>query len=137
MQGARPFLENPVPIDHLELTWRAGADAWTLTLDADAPPRLERHAPGDPDSETPAPPDRSARPTRPAARNPRRGQAWSAEDEEHLKSAFADGISLTAVAASLGRSEGALRARLVRLGLMDESEAGLRFPVAPASGPRE
>ena len=66
---------------------------------------------------------------RPAVTN--RGKPWDPADEQHLADAFANGEEPTAIARTLGRSRGAVVARLVRLGLMEEAGAGLRYPPKP------
>lgn len=53
-----------------------------------------------------------------------RGQRWTSEQDEMLKSMFSDGILVSEITQKLQRTEGAIRARLVRLGLInDRSEA--------------
>lgn len=53
-----------------------------------------------------------------------RGQPWTAEQDKMLKNMFNDGILVAEIAQKLQRTEGAIRARLVRLGLIsDRNEA--------------
>ncbi len=47
------------------------------------------------------------------------GRSWSAEEQARLAARFAEDADLRALAAELGRTPGAVRARLRRLGLMD------------------
>jgi len=63
-----------------------------------------------------------------------RGRAWLPEEEERLRAAWTAGDDATEIARAIGRSRGAVMARLVRMGLVDEAEAGLRYP---ASATRE
>ncbi|MDR3588505.1 MAG: hypothetical protein P4N41_02460 [Negativicutes bacterium] len=46
------------------------------------------------------------------------GAAWTAEQEEELKTAFADGVPVKEIAAQSGRSRGAITSRLKKLGLL-------------------
>src|SRR2546429_600457 len=63
--------------------------------------------------ERPAPSERSARR---ASLPPSVGKAWTAEEEAAMASAFDGGRSLEELAAAQGRTRGAVRSRLVRLG---------------------
>jgi hypothetical protein len=94
-------------IMELSIRWRDGSGVWRLRL-GDGKPRLTPDA-GDKEG--------------------RRGSAWSEEEEEAIRASFAAGDSVPDLAERLGRSAGAVRARLVRLGLLSEEEAGLRYPV--------
>lgn len=49
---------------------------------------------------------------------PQAGKSWSAEEDAHLREAFAAGSTVPALAESHARSRGAIRSRLMRLGLM-------------------
>jgi hypothetical protein len=52
------------------------------------------------------------------------GRSWSVEEDQRLLAAFDDGASLQTIGATHHRSEGAIAARLVRLGRISErSEA--------------
>ena len=67
----------------------------------------------------------------PAARPgpPNRGRAWSAEEDARLLARFdADG-EVAALARELGRTRGAVRARLAKHGRLPAE--GLRWPVTP------
>ncbi len=65
-----------------------------------------------------------------ARRGARAGQPWSVEDEARLAASHASGKSPKECARLLERTPGAVKARLVKLGLLDASEAaGLRYPV--------
>ena len=58
------------------------------------------------------------------------GKAWQVEDEARLAAGHAAGKSTAELGKDLQRSRGAVTARLVRLGLVDESEVGpLRYAV--------
>jgi hypothetical protein len=59
----------------------------------------------------------------------RKGKAWSDGEEEELRRAFVADEPSRDIARRLGRSHGAVVARLVRMGLLDEALAGLRYPV--------
>lgn len=63
-----------------------------------------------------------------------RGKPWTAEEEERAHAAWSAGDDAADIARALGRSRGAVMARLVRLGLVDEAEAGLRYPTQGAGG---
>lgn len=69
----------------------------------------------------------------PASRAPRgrRGLPWTQEEEVRAATAYHAGDDVHEIAVSLDRSRGAVLARLVQLGLVDESEAALRFPPKP------
>lgn len=49
----------------------------------------------------------------------RQGKGWSAEEDARLAEGFRRGGALAVLAAAHGRSEGAVRSRLVRLGLLE------------------
>ncbi len=112
-------------IEMLEVSWRVGAERYSFVLTPDGTPHLI--GPGLSEaSETPTP----AHPD-PAVRGPaRRGKAWTYDEEAQLREGFTRGEPPAALATALGRTSGSVRARLVRLGLLDETEAGLRYPVA-------
>ena len=71
-------------------------------------------------------------PARRAGGPTNRGQPWAAAMEERMATAFGAGDDPQEIALALGRTRGAVLARLVRLGLMDEATAGLRYPARPA-----
>jgi DNA helicase-2/ATP-dependent DNA helicase PcrA len=52
---------------------------------------------------------------------PRHGQAWSPEEDERLRSSFLQAVSIPAMAAAHQRKKGAIRSRLVKLGLIDDA----------------
>jgi hypothetical protein len=64
----------------------------------------------------------------PTARSwpPNAGRSWSVEDDEALATAFDQGTTVSALAAQLGRTRGAINARLVKLGKI-EPPPGLRL----------
>jgi hypothetical protein len=64
----------------------------------------------------------------------RRGRPWSEEEEGALRDGFGRGESPEALAKGTGRTAGAVRARLVKLGLLDAAEAGLRYPLTGRAG---
>ncbi len=68
--------------------------------------------------------------TRPVAAvvHPNRGRAWSADDEARCAAAWTAGDDPREIGLAVGRTRAAVLARLVRLGLLDEAAAGLRFP---------
>lgn len=57
---------------------------------------------------------------------PNAGRPWSTEDDEALASAFDAGATVAALATQLGRTRGAINARLVKLGKI-EPPPGLRL----------
>lgn len=81
-------------------------------------------------------------PAAPPAETPqqaRTGRAWTAAMDAHLAARWTAGETLARLAASLGRSAGAIAARLVRLGLV-ESRQHARLLAdgsvgAPGNGP--
>ena len=73
-----------------------------------------------------------ANPPRPGPTN--RGKPWTADEEARAHAAWAAGDDAADIGRALGRSRGAVMARLVRLGLVDEAEAGLRYPAQGAGG---
>ena len=50
------------------------------------------------------------------------GKAWESEEEKLVAEAFDDGMSIAAIARNHGRTAGAIRARLIRLGKLQEDE---------------
>lgn len=106
-----------------ELRWSANGQSWRLTVDPSGTPVLTDSA----GVEIPPSPPAPARPG-PA----RRGQAWTEEDEAVVRDGFAANESAAVLGERLGRSRGAVLARMVRLGLVPPEEAGLRYPVAPS-----
>ncbi len=64
-----------------------------------------------------------------------RGKPWDPATDERLAADFGGGRELADIAADLGRTRGAVLSRLVRLGLVDEATAGLRYPARPAATP--
>ena len=86
---------------------------------------------------------RRARDPRPVDPNkPKAGAAWSPEEEQRLRDAFAAHKPIPEIAADHGRTPGAITARLVKLGLIEDNATnragqGNRPPVAatPAGRP--
>jgi hypothetical protein len=111
-------------IELLEVSWRVGADRFSFVLTPDGTPHLT--GPGVRELTEAAEPTARPAPTGPA----RRGKAWSDDEEAQLRARFTQGGTPGAIATALGRTSGSVRARLVRLGLLDEEAAGLRYPVA-------
>lgn len=62
-----------------------------------------------------------------------RGKPWDPATDERLVTAFGLGREVAEIATELGRTRGAVLSRLVRLGLVDEAAAGLRYPPRPAA----
>jgi hypothetical protein len=56
-----------------------------------------------------------------AVLHPRQGKAWSVDEDRRLYGGFVGGQSTTALASVHERSAGGIRARLVRLGVIDEN----------------
>ena len=100
----------------LTISWRSDAGLHTLRFDANGvhtEPTIHSAGPA-------APAD--------ARRGPaRRGKVWSADEEATLPAGFAAGRRATELAAAVGRSAGAVNARLVAMGLLDAEAAGLRI----------
>jgi hypothetical protein len=97
-----------------------GVEAWVAVRTA-----LDLLLPSSP-SATPAA-AASAPPRGPSARLPNRGKAWAPEDDAGLLARFDAGELVPELALSLGRSRGAVRARLVKHGRLDAE--GLRFKI--------
>lgn len=53
-------------------------------------------------------------------KHPNAYKSWSAEQDEELKQFFASGVPLEQLAETFGRKEGAVRMRLVKLGMLEE-----------------
>ena len=104
-------------IEDLEISWRIGDRHFTIQLDPDGSPSVA----GAPLQET----------ERRLSRNGRRGQLWTEEEEGRVRAAHAAGVEAGELAQQLGRSPGAVRARLVWLGLVDPETETLRYPVRP------
>ena len=107
-----------------EIRWRGDAGPATLTIDAAGSARLYGPSGSDP----------GAAAASKEATSPRagfgKGRRWTEVEEADLTRDYGDGVSVAGLARAHGRSEGAIRSRLVRLGLLEEAVAGLRFPVA-------
>lgn len=115
-------------IELLEVSWRVGADRFSFVLTPDGTPHLS--GPGVAELLEPAEPSDAPARTAPARTGPaRRGKAWSEAEEAQLRERFTHGDAPADIGAALGRTSGAVRARLVRMGLLDEEAAGLRYPV--------
>lgn len=118
---------SEVSVDMLEVTWRIGADRFSFVLTPDGTPHLSG----------PGLRQLAEQPTGPATRTgpARRGKAWSEEEEAQLRERFTRGDTAGDIGAQLGRTSGSVRARLVRMGLLDEEAAGLRYPVPRSPTP--
>ena len=66
---------------------------------------------------------REKSPRRVDPNRPKAGGAWSPEEEQQLRDAFAVNKPIPEIAAAHGRTTGAITARLVKLGLLDPSAA--------------
>ena len=109
-------------IEELELNWRVGAHRYSLVLGPDGLPHFSGPVSGGGGEPTPLAPDAPERPAR-AAR---------------LRDRFDRGETPSTLARAIGRSAGAVRARLVRMDLLAEADAKLRYPVArPEEGGEE
>lgn len=67
---------------------------------------------------------RPARPKDPE--RPRAGSPWTEAEEQQMRDAFDAESSIPAIASNLGRTAGAVTARLAKLGLID-SDTGVRL----------
>lgn len=116
--------------DVFEVHWRVGGRAFSLVIAPDGTPQLGGEvSAGAPASPPPVPPPvLPPVPTGPA----NRGRAWTEEDEARIRAGHEAGEGTEVLAAAVGRSRGAVLARLVKLGLVDPAEADLRYPVTPA-----
>lgn len=63
-----------------------------------------------------------SRPARRADLPLQAGKAWNAEEDAHLREGFAAGSTAAELAEAHARSVGAIRSRLVRLGLISERD---------------
>jgi hypothetical protein len=105
-------------------------------LEALLPPRCEVHAlrryvPVPPGT---APPPGSARPARRRPLPERAGRPWSTEEEDRLTALVRDRTSLTEIAATLGRTRGAISRRIAELAVRDGSLGGERSPEGALPG---
>ena len=70
-------------------------------------------------------PDQDATKQRPAHRNDglpaRHGHAWSAEEDKQLVTMFRKGEAIADIASAHQRKHGAITARLIKLGLIEET----------------
>jgi hypothetical protein len=64
---------------------------------------------------------KSSRPKTPS-RSGRAGEPWSDQEDQRLREAFGGGMSVADLASSHERTRGAIVARLVRLGLVENGE---------------
>jgi hypothetical protein len=71
-----------------------------------------------------------------AVLHPRQGKAWSVDEDRRLYDGFVGGQTTTALVSAHGRSAGGIRARLVRLGLIDENGVAIKPIPAFAPEPR-
>lgn len=101
-----------------EFRWKAGGRQHALFIDSSGHPHLDDD--GGDDAPEPSP---RARP-----RAAQRGRRWSEEEEDCLRTRLRGVEDATPLAEELGRSRGAVLARGVRLGLIAEEDAGLRYP---------
>lgn len=62
-----------------------------------------------------------------SAKYPNTGTLWDPADDAALTEAFRAGTDVAALAERFGRRRSAIRSRLVKHGLMDAEEAGLRW----------
>lgn len=131
-------------MDILELSirWRSPAGTHHLVVGEDGVPHLTEAAPTSDlwsaawDPAALEPPPRPPARVRPRASAPKRGKPWSEEEEAILRDGFAADEPHAAIAERIGRTPGAVLARLVKLGLVEAASAGLRFPPRPpAAGP--
>lgn len=114
------------------LQFNVGGRVYSVEVDRDGFPRLVDEA--EEYRELEALERRIAAPRR--RPNPaRRGKPWTSVEEAVLRDGFAAGDEIPVLAKQVDRSTGAVRARLVKLGLLDEAAAGLRYPVnKPTAG---
>lgn len=121
-----------IVFDELYVSWHTEAGTFRLSVDPTGRPTLSGPA-NPPAASLPAPPRPSAasrRPDGPAAR----GRKWTEAEDAELAARFDQGEDPVALAERFERTAGAIRARLVRLGLLDAEAAGLRYPVVRAAG---
>jgi len=52
---------------------------------------------------------------------PNAGRPWSEDDDRRLKEMFEDDVPLKALCKEFGRKSGAIRSRLVKLGLVEDT----------------
>ena len=125
--GGSPSLTPPAgpPVVMVREAWLALREALRLLGQEGEPGTEQRVAP-------PAPATVNTRPRPPGPAN--RGRPWTSQDEERACAAFDSGDDPADISKALGRTRGAVLARLVRLGLLDEEEAGLRYPQPRAAG---
>lgn len=50
-----------------------------------------------------------------------RGKSWDGKQEAELIEMFKDGLTVNAIAKAMKRSQGAIRARLIKLGLINDT----------------
>jgi len=134
-------------LEEVVLSWRAGGVSHTLTVDADGVPRLlsggaaEEPRAAAPSrrrkrtGEEPAPDAEEAPPAAPVdPARARRGKPWTTDEEAYIRAGFEAAEPPAALGRRIGRSAGAVTARLVVLGLLSAEEAGLRYPVVARGG---
>lgn len=109
-------------LEEIEIRWRRDGAWQTLAIDAEGDLRVGP-APG-----AAAPPAAAA--ARHRGGPARRGKAWTQAEEDALELRLVTADDAEALARDLGRSRGAVLARAVKLGILDETEVGLRYPVA-------
>lgn len=123
-----------------DLVWTAADQTFRLALSATPAPEPTLHLPDGRAIALPVPAWLALRdalialdPEAPRVRAVRpgpanRGKPWSPADDERVSTGFQAGIEPAGIAREVGRTRGAVVARLVRLGLMEEAAAGLRYP---------
>lgn len=123
-----------------DLVWTAADQTFRLAVSATPAPEPTLHLPDGRAIALPVPAWLALRdalraldPEAPRAARPgpaNRGKPWAPDDDERVSTGFQAGIEPAAIAREVGRTRGAVVARLVRLGLMEEAAAGLRYPTS-------
>lgn len=110
-------------VDHLELSWMAGGVRHTLRLHADGTPEVIEGAP--PSMREP----QGARLSVPARDKGRTGMPWTHDEEDEVALGYTGPEAIPELARKVRRTPAAVRARLVMLGVIEEADSPLRFPV--------
>jgi hypothetical protein len=95
----------------MRIEWTSDGVTHAILIDAAGRPRIEGEE----------------APKRERTGPPRRGQAWTEEEETVIAAKLNSVDDALAIARELGRTRGAVLARAVKLGLIDSSEVTLRF----------